>query len=172
MSDSDNNHLQIFTAYSVYLDHGELATLGLVTVLWSQVEFCVEMGVYHFMGLSFEEGRARGVLKRDISKQLEQLRALAGDKCNRKKRKAYGALIDRAATLAGLRNLAVHGHWVRLSDHENKVAAASWRHVAVGDEIEKLATSELRGMAIEAGAVAKGLYDLLDPDGAFAFMAR
>jgi hypothetical protein len=169
---SEGPSLEVYTAFSVYLDHDEQALLGLLTVLWSQVEFCVEMGVYHFKGLTFEDGRSQKVLKRDVSKQLEQLRALTGDKCEREKRLAFASLIDRAADLALGRNLAVHGHWVRLMDHGDAVAAVSWRYVAVGDEIERLGADQLRPMCIEAGLIAKGLHELLDGEGAFAFMAK
>ena len=172
MSESDIDDFHVHTAFNVYLDHDALAKLGLLSVLWSQIEFCVEMGVYHFKGMTFEEGRNAAVLKRDISKQLEQLKALAGDACGRRDRLTFNALLDRAAVLAGDRNLAIHGHWVRLSDHDGKVAAVSWRYVTVGDELNRLETSLLKGMCIEAGLISQGLFDLLKSNKAFPFMAE
>lgn len=81
-------------------------------------------------------------------------------------------LCERIIAAAPRRNLAVHGQWVRQSDHNDEPAAVSWFKVPVDEPIKKLYPAELPPLTVEAGAISKALYELLDHRGAFAAIAE
>lgn len=161
----------VVAAFNIPIEGGDLQWLGTLSVLWSQVEYCVEAAIYNVQGLTHAEGRATS-LPRDISKKATKLSALVGNHCEGDERKAFMDLCGRIVAVAPLRNLAIHGHWVRLKDHDNAPAAVSWFKVPVTDPIQRLLPAQLPALTVEAGAISRALYDLLHARGAFTYMAE
>lgn len=162
---------RIFAAFVVPLETVELEWIGTLCCLWSQIEYCVEVGIYHLQGLSFIEGR-QTELPRDISAKATKLAALAGDQCQGRERRAFLDACERIGEAAPLRNLVVHGHWARLSDHNNAVAAVSWFKVPVDEKISRILPDQLPAITTEAGAISRALFELLDARGAFKTIAQ
>lgn len=157
----------IFPAFNVPLSRVQLEWLGTLCAIWSQVEFCTEAAIYNVQGLSFKEGR-QTTLPRDISKKATKLSALAGDHCQQPERGEIQALCERITAAAPRRNIAVHGHWCHLSDHDNTPAAVSWFKVPVEEQTSTFLPEELEALTVEACSISLSLYRLLDARGAFS----
>ena len=159
----------VFAAFTIPIEAGDLEWIGTLSVLWSQVEYLVEAWIYHLQGVSFEE-RRETELPRDITRKATKLSALAGNALAIRERRVVLDLCERIALLAPKRNIAVHGHWARLSDHDDAPAAVSWFKVPPGEPILRLLPVEIPDLAVEAGAISRGLYDALYPRGAFSLV--
>lgn len=161
--------LKIAAAFNPPIGADEYQLIGMLSVLWSQVEFCVEAAIYSVQGLDFVEGR-QTELPRDLSRKADKLKALVGNYCRGSERRSFIHLCDRVSAAAPLRNLAVHGNWARLTDRGNAIAAVSWFKVPVGEQIQMLFPEQLPGVASEVGAISLGFYELLPPRGAFRLL--
>jgi len=170
---SDKTHHPVKAAFVVPIDDIDLQWLGTLSVIWSQVEYCVEAAIYSLQGLSFSEGRQQISLPRDLSAKADRLAALAGDHCeDLTERRAFLALCKRIAVVAPLRNLAIHGHWCRLRDHGNAPGAVSWFKVPADEKVHRLLPEDLPHVTIEAGAISRALYELLAARRAFIIIER
>lgn len=161
----------VVAAFNIPIGHSDLEWIGTLSVLWAQVEYCVEAAIYSVQGPSHAEGRAT-TLPRDISQKAGRLSALVRDNCSGAEEAAFLDLCDRVIAAAPLRNLAIHGHWCRLRDHDNDPAAVSWFKVPVAVPIQRLLPAKLPAIAVEAGAISRELYRLLDARGAFTYVDR
>lgn len=153
-------------AFSVPLTHTQIGWIGQTAILWAQFEFLVERAIYHLREQSFDEGRGTP-LDRDITKRLDKLKALAGDKLAGEQRRALIAICERGAMAAPLRNLALHGQWVAARPGGD-VHAISWFKVAVGDPLNNLPFANLPAFAFEMGELGLALFSLLEARGDIA----
>lgn len=138
----------------------------MLSAIWSQVEFLVEMGIYHLRGQTLIEGR-RSALPRDISKRADTLSALAGDHLQGAQKRVMLHLCQRVSAAAPQRNLAIHGQWMR-NDHIGSVAAVSWFKVDPDEPLRLLPIDQLVPLVIEAGAISQTMFSLLHDLGALA----
>ena len=153
----------IHAAFGVPLNHVEMGWVGMLSIIWAQLEFLVELWIYHLRNQTFDEGRATS-LPRDISKRIGVLYALAGDTLKRDQRVIVLALCERGMAAAPKRNLAIHGNWM-VNEDIGAVSAVSWFKVPVGETLSYLPHSDVPGLVIETASIGLALYQLLEKRG-------